>query len=108
MNPYVLNLLDPDPSLFVLIRIWFRPSLNKNSKKNFNSSVLRLFYDFLSLKTGVNFSRRSWNQLSKVVQHLQEQIDRRIRMLANNDESGSGTSMKYCVFRIRNNAERSP
>ncbi len=43
---YVLGLPDPDPSLFVLIRIWIFPSTNKQ-RKSFISTIFLLFY-FLS------------------------------------------------------------
>ncbi len=47
------GLLDPDPSLFVQIRIWLRilPSSSKNKvRKTLIYSVLWLLLDFLSLK----------------------------------------------------------
>jgi hypothetical protein len=45
-----LGLSDPDPSFFVQIQIL--PS--KKSKKNLDSTILFLLFDFFSMKTDVN------------------------------------------------------
>ncbi len=52
----VVDLPDPDPSLFVRIRII--PSLSKNRKKTLIYTVLCLLYDFLSLKNDVMYLQK--------------------------------------------------
>jgi hypothetical protein len=59
-----LGLPDPDPSLFVRIRIWILPSTSKKSKINFYFFILFYdFFDFLLLKTDVNVPSKSYQQI---------------------------------------------
>jgi hypothetical protein len=57
-----LGLLDPDPLVRGMIRIWILLSSCKNSKKNLDSFYFVTLFDFLSLKKDVNVSSKSNKQ----------------------------------------------
>jgi hypothetical protein len=76
-----LDLPDLDPSSSVWIRIWILPYQAKIVRKTFNSTVLRLLYDLLSLKTDVNVTSKSNQQKKTFCWHLEGRGGRKVRLI---------------------------
>jgi hypothetical protein len=62
-----LDLQDPDPELFVRLRIQIVISSSKKVRKTSISTVLRLLYDFLSFKNDVNVPSKVRNKQKNMV-----------------------------------------
>jgi len=61
-------LCHPDPlvgTVRIRLWLWILLSSSKNSKKNLDSTVLLLLYDFLSLKNEVNVTSKSNKQKNR-------------------------------------------
>jgi hypothetical protein len=58
-----LDLQDPDPELYVRIRIRILPSTSKKIKKNLDLNCFATFNALLSLKTDVNVPTKTKEKL---------------------------------------------